>query len=320
MTLAEIIDLSRERLLKGNSLSVLLYYYANDLFDKISQLDTAGFTGEFEAIAVQSFSGEHVDKNDLRYIAKKLKKSDYKKYIDIYSLIGLGIQDELNREDMFEHSISEWFEDHSINHKYIIAKILKGSYEKKLSKYLESQVDNNTPSTILLQYIYLEQDTNIPLVLNKIMKTPNDLDIIDLLILEDLQNIQSIWYSKLNIDLFNDILWCASEIQSKHKVLNNNEDQYNSNFQSLLKAKNYKTEPQTQRGESSTQNQYGELDIAIFTENNLPISIFEAFVISSIETDYITKHLIKLSEHYDPNGLKNNYAVMYAKNKNFDDL
>jgi hypothetical protein len=166
----------------------------------------------------------------------------------------------------------------------------------------------------------LEQPINVAKIISSFSVAKDELDIIDLLLLEELQNIQATRYNKVQQELLNDILWCASEIQSKHRVLNNNEDQYNSNFQSLLKAKGYKTEPQTQRGESSTQTSYGELDIAIFAENDMPLSIFEAYVISSIDKEYITKHLVKLSEHYDPNGLKNNYAVIYAKNNSFDEL
>ncbi len=43
-------------------------------------------------------------------------------------------------------------------------------------------------------------------------------------------------------------------------------------------------------------------------------------IISYIDTDYITKHLVKLSKNYDPNGLKQNFAVIYAKHSNFEDF
>ncbi|WP_310395360.1 hypothetical protein [Hymenobacter sp.] len=320
MMLEDLIHNLRARLLNGDNLAIVAYKFIRGKVDELALLDASGYTGNIESIAIEGFLGQNADDRKIKKIEKILDSGYYKKYINLYAMIGLHMQDYLVGSEYFGKYIARWFQEHSVGHKYLIAKFFSDSFEGKLVKLLESSIDSTGPLVLLLKHIYLEESVNVPRLLISFAEIENELDIIDLLVLEDLQSIQAIRYNKVQQALLNDIIWCASEIQSKHKVLNNKEDQYNSNFQSLLKAKGYKTEPQTQRGESLTQTSYGELDIAIFTENNLPLSIFEAFVIDSIEKDYITKHLVKLSENYDPNGLKNNYAVIYSKSNYFNDL
>ncbi len=149
-------------------------------------------------------------------------------------------------------------------------------------------------------------------------KKIDDLGIIDLLLLEDLQNIEAIGYNKTQKKLRDDIFKMAIDIQSRHKNQNNDEDQYNNLFQALLSFSGYIAHDQAQRGTTTSGKRPGELDIQILTRQNLPLSIFEAFVIKGINSNAITTHLKKLSENYDPNGLQNNYAVIYAKNKDFE--
>jgi hypothetical protein len=316
----ELIEELKARLLDENNLATIVYYFINGKQDEIAQLDVSGYHGNIESIAIDGLLGRYADIGKIENAERLLNNSAYRKYVNVYTVIGLYMQGALNSSDTFDKYLSRWFVEHSIAHKFLIAKACAGLFENKLIRVLESEVDSTDPFVLLLKFVYLQEPINIGRVISAFSSARAELGIIDLLLLEDLQNIQATRYNKIQQELFNDILWCASEIQSKHKVLNNNEDQYNSNFQSLLKAKDYKTEPQTQRGESATQTSYGELDIAIFAENGMPLSIFEAYVISSIDKEYITRHLIKLSEHYDPNGLKNNYAVIYAKSNNFNEL
>jgi hypothetical protein len=320
MMVKDLIEELKARLLIENNLATIVYYSINDKQDEIAQLDVSGYNGNIESVAIDGLLGRYADISKVRGAERILNNSGYKRYVNVFAIIGLHMQDVLNASDYFDKYVSRWFIEHSIVHKFLIARVCSGSFEDKLIRVLEGEIDSNDPFVLLLKFIYLQQSVNIARVISSLSATREGLGIIDLIILEDLQNIQATRYNKIQQELLNDILWCASEIQSKHRVLNNNEDQYNSNFQSLLKAKGYKTEPQTQRGESATQTSYGELDIAIFAENDMPLSIFEAYVINSIDKEYISKHLKKLSEHYDPNGLKNNYAVIYAKSNNFNEL
>lgn len=320
MSLEGLINALKENLLQDSSLDVFAYHFVKNSLAEIERLDTTEFTGEIEKIAIQSYSNEYADPYELQLVLKKLNNINYRRHLNIFTLIGLHLQDALNETKLFGNFLEEWYEVHSTKHKYFIAKVHPAQYEDRFKMHLQTKINSKEPLTKLLQLIYLEKEVNVGVIINHLQNEISDLDIIDLLLLEDLQNIDAIGYNKLQNKLLNDIIWCAHEIQSKHKVLNNNENQYNSNFQSLLKAKSYKTEPQTQRGESFSSKQYGELDIAIFSQNDLPLSIIEAFILHSIEKRIIIKHLKKLSENYDPNGLKNNYAVIYAQNERFSEL
>ncbi len=317
--LDELIQNLKSKLLQNTSLDVFCYYFINEMQIEINKLDKSQFTGEVEQVSVSSFANEYADRNELAKIAKKLKNPIYKKYLNIYHFLGLSLQDSLDGTSIFESYLQEYFNNQSARYKYLIAKIFR-DFENPLKRYLSAQAETEDDFILILKQLYLEADINRNQIINRLKKSFEELDIIDLLLLEDLRDVQSIGYDRLQRQLFNDILWCATEIQSKHKVLNNKEDQFNSLFQSLLAAKKYTVLDQTQRGKSFSGAQYGELDIAIFTEENIPLAILEAFIISFIDTDYITKHLKKLSENYDPNGLKNNYAIIYAKSSGFPDF
>ncbi|MCA9964569.1 MAG: hypothetical protein KC423_10015 [Anaerolineales bacterium] len=285
----------------------------------MNQLDKSQFTGEVEQVAISSFLEEYADRGELERIAKRLNNPLYKKALNIYHFLGLSLQDRLNGPQTFEIFLQECFDNQSARYKYLISKIFD-KFEESLRRFLFTQIDTQNSFILILRSIYLEAPINKNSIIDDLAKNSEDLDIIDLMLLEDFRDIQSIGHNRLQGQLFDDIRWCATEIQSKHRILNNKEDQYNSLFQSLLSAKGYKVLDQAQRGSSYTGTQYGELDVAVFTKENIPLSILEAFIIGSIDTNYITKHLRKLSENYDPNGLQNNYAVIYSQNNNFLDL
>ncbi|NUM42586.1 MAG: hypothetical protein HUU45_13250 [Leptospiraceae bacterium] len=306
-------------LFQGNSLEIICFYFITEQQDKINNIDTSQFVGEAEKIAILGFSKEHANISDLEEVAKKLNNPTYKKHLNVYHFLGLSLQDALHETNFFDKYVQEIFDNQSIRYKYLIAKIFN-DFEEQLKKHLLSQIETKDSFVLILKYLYLETTINRNSIINDFKKELQNLDAIDLLALYDLRNIQSIGYNKLQNQLFEDILWCATEIQSKHKILNNNEDQYNSIFQSLLTAKGYRAQDQTQRGLSSNKSQYGELDVAIFSKDDIPLSILEAFIIETIDKNYITKHLKKLSENYDPTGLKANYAVIYAKNQAFSDF
>lgn len=319
MTHDLLIKYLKDKLFHVHSLETACYYYTkknNQNFDTISFED---ISGEVESIALESFKNNYASNESFERIEKCLKANLYKG-LNIYHYIGLYLQDKLYNSTIFKIYIDSYFQNHSIKYQYLINKIFNEDFNDKFEKSLKYIIDSTNYISIALKYIYFEEYSDESNLISQFDKHKENLDIIDLLILEDLQEKNATTYDKHQEQLLKDIIWCATEIQSKHKVLNNNEDQYNSNFQSLLKAKGYKTEPQTQRGESYSTTLYGELDIAIFTNNDLPLSIFEAFKIDSIKSDYITMHLKKLSENYDANGLKNNYAVIYSEAKNFEDI
>jgi len=316
ITLDELIQELKSEFLQEDSLGAFCYYFINLKQDKINQIDKSQFTGEAEQIAVASFSNEYADRYELEKVAIKLSNPIYKKSLNIYHFLGFSLQDGLYETTIFEKHLNDSFGNQSVRYKYLIAKVFN-KFENELKKYLLAQVETKDSFTLVLKHLYLESNVNKNLIIRDFKEKSQDLDIIDLILLEELRDIQSIGYNKLDNLLLNDIVWSATEIQSKHKVLNNKEDQFNSLFQSLLTAKGYNVLDQSQRGASLNQAQYGELDIAIFSKDDIPLSILEAFIIESIDKRYITDHLKKLSENYNPTGLKNNYAVIYAKNQDF---
>ncbi len=125
----------------------------------------------------------------------------------------------------------------------------------------------------------------------------------------------------MQIELFKDILWCAAEIQQNHVSLNNDENRYNTEFRSLLKAKNYFVEQEAFIGESAgTGNQPGRLDLKISFQGKT-LALFEALKIKSFAESgkrYTANHLLKLLKNYNPSGLKHCYAVLYVEMKDFD--
>lgn len=317
--LDELIEALKSEFLQANSLETFCYYFINEEQDKIGQIDKSHFTGEVEEIAVASFSQNYADRDELEKVARKLNNPIYKKSLNIYHFLGLSLQDELNETHIFEGNIQDSFDNQSVRYKYLIAKVFN-RFEERLKNYLLAQVETQDRFTLVLKHLYLESNINKNLVIREFKGVLQNLDIVDLILLEDLRDMRSTGYHRLQNQLLEDILWCATEIQSKHKVLNNKEDQFNSLFQSLLTAKGYRVQDQTLRGVSSSGAQHGELDVAVFSRDDIPLSILEAFVINSIDKEYITKHLKKLSENYDPNGLENNYAVIYAKNRDFSNF
>jgi len=124
-----------------------------------------------------------------------------------------------------------------------------------------------------------------------------------------------------NLVLLNDILWAAKEIQQNHVSLHNDENRYNTEFRTILKAKNYTVEQESFIGESAGNgNQPGRLDLKI-SKVNRELALFEAFKIKSFGENgknYAANHLLKLLKNYNPNGLKYCFAICYVEMNDFD--
>lgn len=318
-TLESFIIELKEKLLSVNLLESLCYYFVTEQQDRISEFDFSEFTGEVEKVVANSFKNELCDIDLLKKIDRKLSKKLYR--LNLYEYIGLYHQDVLYDENpIFKKHLQEYYSNHSFKYKFLIVKIFEDDFEDDLILDLKREVDTKDTTIQLLKHLYLEEDINLNKIIRKFQKNKDDLSVVDLLLLETLRDKKSINYDKLHNKLRDDIIKMALHIQSKHKTANNSEDQYNSLFESLLKFSNYRTQPQTQLGQSSTGKTMGELDIMIFTNYDIPLSIFEAFKLKSTESKTIRKHLKKLSESYDPNGIKINYAVIYSKADDFPDL
>jgi len=314
MTVDSEIERLEELLLNKDSLVFFFYLFLRSDRLKTHLQLSSSMTGEVEKIAIATFLNRIPNFHDLERIEKRITFPYYRQSLNLFERIALFKED----SDTFGLLLNETFDSCSVRFKYLIYKSFPNKFEEKFISNIKSQFDNQNFFLLILKHIYLQESLNSS-VLNSYFEEEL-FEIEDLLILEELQNIKSSNYNKSQEKLLSDIISSAAEIQSKHRQFSNSEDQYNSFFQSLLKTHKYKCLDQSQRGESSDKKQVGELDLYIYDQDDTPLSIFEAFKIDSVKAEYIKLHLKKLTDNYDANGLKRNYAVIYATSPNFDDF
>lgn len=141
--------------------------------------------------------------------------------------------------------------------------------------------------------------------------------------LEDLEN------GNQNVFL-NDLIGCCRCLQSnityhartdtekKHQDV---ENMRNRGVRDFLEIRGYEIKDQTQHGISERGKSAGEVDILVKKTINTIIEALNLKNISSVSnTEYLNKHIKKLEDNYDPEGLKEKYLLVYAdiKNDNFD--
>ncbi len=315
MNLASKISELQARYSNHFDLGGLCFQYISQIIDN-SQIESIidSFEGFLEKSAAYGFLSINSPEIKFDEIYSQLSNPIIKKSISVFHIIGISLLFKNENDFRYQSLINEWFEHKSIRVKFLISKIFS-EYE---SQFIQDLSGNNKENfeTKLLKKRFLKDSYND-------LQYPANFDlddIIHLLLLLEFKNNQVLQYEKDKKELLEAVLFSTREIQSKHRLFNNNEDQYNSVLHSML-SMNFTVENQSQRGVSGTGNTFGELDLKVFTkEEKYPLSIIEAFVISSIKTEYISKHLNKLTLNYDPNGLSRNYAVVYVNNSNFNDI
>lgn len=105
------------------------------------------------------------------------------------------------------------------------------------------------------------------------------------------------------------------KLQGNAKYINATEDERNDYIRDMLGQYDYVIKDQTRRGLSSTGISSGEVDIYV-EKNRVPFTIIEALNLSSMNTDYLAKHLNKIYT-YDTTGNQFNVCLVYAKLKDF---
>jgi hypothetical protein len=98
------------------------------------------------------------------------------------------------------------------------------------------------------------------------------------------------------------------------------EDLYNDDFTDWLRDKGYYTTDQTRSGKSLKTA--GEIDIMVRSKNGTPVSIIEAFRLSScgIDNEIVVAHIDKLLNNYDTIGNKDNFILIYSEASDFNRL
>ena len=314
MTIDYKIKQLKEHLLNKDSLESFFYLSLKPNELKPQLQPPFLMNGEVEKIAISTFLGRIPNFHELVKIEKRINLPSYRQSLNLFERIALFKED----SEAFGLLLNETFDSCSFRFKYLIYKSFPNKFEEKFISLIKSQFKSQNLFLLILQHIYLHENLNHR-VLNSYL-AEELFEIADLILLEELQNIKTLNYNRSQEKLLSDIISSAVEIQSKHRQFNNSEDQYNSFFQSLLKTHKYKCLDQPQRCESFDKKQVGELDLMIYDQDDNPLSIFEAFKIDSIKAEYIKLHLEKLTNNYDANGLKHNYAVIYASSPNFNDF
>ena len=122
-------------------------------------------------------------------------------------------------------------------------------------------------------------------------------------------------------DFENELVSCCIALQGNYLVKSKgDENDRNTYLRDMLKQSGkYIVHDQTLNGISPGGKTAGELDLKICISKGRgeqPLSVVEALNLSSIQSDYLKKHIDKIYD-YDTWGAKNNYLVIYANAKDF---
>lgn len=119
------------------------------------------------------------------------------------------------------------------------------------------------------------------------------------------------------IQLLKDIVDKSIRITERNTRQVKLEDLHNDDFTHWLRDKGYYTTDQTRSGRSLVGA--GEIDILIRKANGTPVSILEAFRISTVTSGNtaIAKHINKLLNDYDLVGLPTNFVLVYNETQDF---
>jgi len=121
-------------------------------------------------------------------------------------------------------------------------------------------------------------------------------------------------------NLFDTLVIILSQVQEIRRTLQTDENSRNTVVSLLLQTRGFRAKDQTLSGISESGIGLGELDIKIIDETGRSISIIEALNLDSCDSGKIDRHVLKLFNHYDCSGLKENYILVYASAKDFSDL
>ncbi len=81
----------------------------------------------------------------------------------------------------------------------------------------------------------------------------------------------------------------------------------------------YEIHDQTRQGFSENGKDSGEIDLLVFY-HSLPVAIIEALKMSSVNKEYLKKHIDKVLVNYNPNGVKSVFILIYATVNNFENF
>lgn len=124
--------------------------------------------------------------------------------------------------------------------------------------------------------------------------------------------------TKKNIDfseLENDLEWVLHRL-GRRAEKDDSEDYNNDYLRDMLSSKGYEIKDQTREGASMSGVGAGELDLVIEDRSYL-FTLIEAMRLTSVDSDYIDKHYLKLLNNYNPLEVKRSFLITYYSGANF---
>jgi len=112
-----------------------------------------------------------------------------------------------------------------------------------------------------------------------------------------------------------DLEWTLHRLGRRAKK-EDSEDYNNDYLRDMLNSKEYNIKDQTREGSSMSGKGAGELDLVVEDEGFL-FTLVEAMKLSSVDTDYIDKHYLKLLSNYNPLEVKRTFLLTYYVGANF---
>ena len=113
--------------------------------------------------------------------------------------------------------------------------------------------------------------------------------------------------------IFRSIIISLTNMQNDPTFFNVDENARNRYVSQLLRNDGFNTVDQSQGGISSTGKSVGSRDIVIRDKDNQDLYIYEGMILRSIDTSYINKHIDKLVNNYNPQGLPYGFLVTYLE-------
>ncbi|MGY6037188.1 hypothetical protein [Aeromonas sp. AE23HZ002T15] len=110
--------------------------------------------------------------------------------------------------------------------------------------------------------------------------------------------------------------FCLRSLHGRNIFNLASEDECNDQIRDLMASNGYLIKDQTRRGVSDKGYAAGEVDLLVECGNE-PYAIIEGLIVSSKQSDYIKRHIIKALTKYDNVGLRDFYILVYYRGKNF---
>ena len=139
---------------------------------------------------------------------------------------------------------------------------------------------------------------------------------------DTLINMEFVQDPTIRIELQKDVYTILKNMQGNSIYRGVKENLLNDGLRDGLKnTRRYQVHDQTRHGQSESGKESGELDLLISTkEEDLPISIVEALVLTTIDKQNLKQHIDKALTNYNPTGCPNTIIIIYARNSNYANL